>query len=104
MTASTAMPGLLHGAHRVESPSAEHWGQIEKLFHAAISLDGRSRQGYLEYACRGDVALRRQVESLIFSLEEPASTGVLTRAVGRAAGNLLNLPPGQRTGAYEILR
>lgn len=89
---------------RDESLRADRWRRIEELFHAAIDLDESSRCEYLESACGDDASLRRHVESLIFSVQEPDSSGVLTGAVGRAARNTLELSPGERAGAYRITR
>jgi serine/threonine protein kinase len=87
-----------------DSLTTERWRHIEELFHAALALDGTARREYLESACGGDTELRRQVESLIYSVSAPDSAGVLTAAIGRAARNTLELPVGERIGAYEIVR
>ncbi len=39
--------------------------QISQIFHAALARDPRERAGFLEDACGGDEALRREVESLL---------------------------------------
>jgi hypothetical protein len=43
----------------------ERWREIESLYHAACELKPEKRQAYLERACSGDEALRREVESLL---------------------------------------
>jgi eukaryotic-like serine/threonine-protein kinase len=41
----------------------ERWQQIERLCHAALEQRKGQRADFLEQACRGDEALRREVES-----------------------------------------
>jgi non-specific serine/threonine protein kinase/serine/threonine-protein kinase len=43
----------------------ERWRQIEQLFHAALQREEAQRGAFLEDACAGDQALRREVESLL---------------------------------------
>jgi serine/threonine protein kinase len=51
-------------------PSPDRWHQIEDLFHQAINCDPADRAAFLEHACGTDSDLRREVESLLASLEE----------------------------------
>ncbi len=48
----------------------ERWRRVEELYRAALERDTRDRALFLEDACAGDDALRREVESL---LAQPAS-------------------------------
>jgi eukaryotic-like serine/threonine-protein kinase len=50
----------------------ERWQEIEKLYHSALELSPEDRQRYLESACADDEALRREVESLLASDDQPA--------------------------------
>ncbi len=57
----------------------ERWRQIERLYHAALELEGSGRAAFLKGACGADDDLRREVESLLASdaaagsfLESPA--------------------------------
>ena len=67
----------------------DRWKQIEQLSHAALEREESSRAAFLDEACAGDEALRRQVESLLAHyaqasgsfLEEPALE-MAARAVG----------------------
>jgi eukaryotic-like serine/threonine-protein kinase len=43
----------------------ERWKQIEKLYSMALEHDARGRAVFLDHACAGDEALRREVESLL---------------------------------------
>ena len=51
---------------------AERWQEIERLYHAALELGPEDRGTYLEAACGGDQALRREVESLLASDDRAA--------------------------------
>jgi len=79
-------------------------GQIEELYHAARELEPSQRSAFMAGACRGDEALRREVESLL--AQDPAREGMLDRP---PAAGLLNdssrapLAPGARLGPYQIL-
>src|SRR5689334_871368 len=43
----------------------ERWQQIEQLYHSALERKGGQRVAFLDAACAGDDALRREVESLL---------------------------------------
>jgi serine/threonine protein kinase/Tol biopolymer transport system component len=43
----------------------ERWREIERLYHAALEREESQRAGFLEGACAGDLALRREVASLL---------------------------------------
>jgi serine/threonine-protein kinase len=47
----------------------ERWQQIEQLYHAALEQDVTRRAAFLQQACAGDDALRREVESLLAQVE-----------------------------------
>ncbi len=63
--------------------SPDRWRQIEDVFHHAIECDSGNRAAYLDEACGSDAELRREVESLLASLDE--STPFLESAVQNAA-------------------
>jgi hypothetical protein len=52
----------------------ERWRQIEDVFHAALECEPAVRHAFLEDACRGDEALRREVEA---PLQQDAQDGEL---------------------------
>jgi eukaryotic-like serine/threonine-protein kinase len=63
----------------------ERDADIERICPAALERDVAVRAAFLEEACAGDAALRREVESLL--AQEPAAVGFLsTPAVGLAGG------------------
>jgi hypothetical protein len=72
--------------------TADRWRQIEELYHAVQERDEAGRRAYLEGACRGDIDLRREVESL---LAQPIGPGFLDRPPADVLP--LNLGP------YEII-
>jgi len=43
----------------------EFWRQVDNLFAQALERDSDQRESFLVEACRGDAALRREVESLL---------------------------------------
>jgi Tol biopolymer transport system component len=71
----------------------DRWKRVESVFQGALDRDSGQRDAYLAEACRGDDALRLEVESLLASDARAA-------AAPRAAGAVL--APGTRVGRYEI--
>ncbi|MEP6946391.1 MAG: protein kinase [Acidobacteriota bacterium] len=56
----------------------EKWSEIKEIFYAASQLEPAERAPFLDESCKGDDALRREVESLLSS--------------SRAAGNFMQDP------------
>jgi tRNA A-37 threonylcarbamoyl transferase component Bud32/tetratricopeptide (TPR) repeat protein len=44
---------------------AERWRQIDRIFHAALTVDESRRAAYLEKACSGDEGLRLELAALL---------------------------------------
>src|SRR5208337_2905035 len=65
----------------------ERWKQIEELYHAALERAEGERAGFLEQACGGDEALRREVESLL-SFHQQAKSFIEAPALEEAARSL----------------
>jgi serine/threonine-protein kinase len=81
----------------------ERWLRIEELFEAAVELTPEQRSRYLSEACGNDVALRRQVESLIFSSDD--SDKVFEQAIRNAVAHAPAMEAsliGQHVGPYLI--
>ena len=84
----------------------ERWQQIERLYHGALAQQSSVRAAFLEEGCRGDEAMRQEIESLL-SHEGPANKfmdapgmAVLAQAVAQdRVGSMI----GQQLGAYQIL-
>ncbi len=65
----------------------ERYRQIGDIYHAALEVDREERAAFLDQACAGDEALRREVESLITSHEQ-SSDFIAAPALAVAAGLL----------------
>lgn len=95
---------------------AERWELIERLFHEATGLEENDREQFLERACEGDEALRREIESLLEQhqkvegfLEGPAPRGNVSLAPlledeleRLRAATVPGRLAGQRLGPYEL--
>jgi eukaryotic-like serine/threonine-protein kinase len=85
----------------------ERWQQVKALFQTAVEGEANQRAAFLDDACAGDPALRKQVEALIASHEqEPSfleSPGfeVMATSLTQDDGESL---VGQNIGSYEVLR
>jgi serine/threonine protein kinase len=71
----------------------ERWQEIERLYHLALEHEESKRATFLEQACGGDEALRREVESLL-AYEKPAETFMEAPSLGRAALTQEQTSPG----------
>src|SRR3989441_6670820 len=85
--------------------TAERSQQIERLYHEARERDPRERAAFLAHACAGDIALRREVESLLAEdpgvrsfLETPALEFVKMSAEDGSSSLI-----GRQLGAYSIV-
>src|SRR5215831_11358316 len=74
----------------------EHWQKIEELYHTALEREAGRRAGFLEQACGGDEALRREVESLL-AYEKPAEAFMEAPSLERAALAQEQSSPGPAT-------
>jgi len=82
----------------------ERWNAIERLYHEAADRPRDERAAFLDSACAGDAALRREVESLLAHdggefLKEPA-LDLAARELSRSATESF---VGRRLRSYEIL-
>src|SRR5262245_34844060 len=91
----------------------ERWQQIERIYHAALARPVGERPGFLAEACRGDDALRQEVQALVDT--PPTAEGFFARrAVAVAAqagshtasGEQVDAEPstltGRRLGVYHL--
>ena len=87
--------------------NSERWQQIETLFQAALERAPESRPAFLNEACDGDLALRREVEGLLVSFAS-ASSFLETPPLeslgfnGNSSGSP-TLTIGQQLAHYEII-
>jgi serine/threonine protein kinase/TolB-like protein/Flp pilus assembly protein TadD len=84
----------------------ERWGQVDKLFQAALALDPLERAAFLDHACKVDAALRREVESLIAAHEQAGSfisSPALEANPSLITGDLADSILQQPIGPYRIL-
>ncbi len=89
----------------------DRWQKVQEVLAEATELEAASRSAFLDEACRGDPELRKEVESLLSSLET-ASVGFLESPAIDAVPELSPAAPGPaspslargtRLGPYEIL-
>jgi non-specific serine/threonine protein kinase len=81
----------------------DRWHEIESLYHSAREQKPEARQAYLERACAGDDALRREVESLLGHDELAASFLETdeTQAMAKTPGP--SVAAGERIGPYAVV-
>jgi len=83
----------------------ERWQQVEQLYLAALERDPAQRTAFLDQACAGDLALRRQVETLL-QYETRAEDFIEAPALEVAAALLTDEPHasllGRELGHYRI--
>ena len=81
--------------------------KVEQLFHAALEQPTPARGMFLDHACRGDPALRAEVESLLQAFGG-AETFIETPAISRfpelIPGEAGTSWVGRRVGAYRLER
>ena len=56
---------------------ADRWQQIEKIFYSAVEYEPSQRSPFLDGACAGDLALRKEVESLLEAHDQAAGKSFL---------------------------
>jgi len=85
------------------------WRRIEQLYHDAVARPAAERAAFLADACRGDEALRRDVQALLdvpTAAHQPLSAPALALASPDLAGPLLpsDAAPltGQPLGSYRL--
>ena len=86
----------------------DRWRQVGELFHRALEQGAGERSRFLDDACRGDAALRAEVESLLAHHEGSSPPVVPTPPEEPAAGGddagEPELAPGRQLGPYRITR
>ncbi len=84
---------------------AKKLDQVEQLFHQAREHTPEERGAFLDRACRGDLALRAEVESLLaHGTHQPGEPPVLESASRLEERGPLQEGPGTVIGAYKLLQ
>ena len=83
----------------------ERWERIGEIYHAALARAPHERLAFLDEACRGDTALRSEVESLLARAAD--ASGFLETVAVEVMGRALAVEEttswvGRRFGPYEI--
>src|SRR5271166_2790072 len=87
--------------------SSERWQHIQDLFHTAFELTPDACPEFLEKECGGDTELRKEVETLLASAEQPID--FLNQPVQKAAHRMMTddrremMAAGTRLGHYKII-
>lgn len=72
----------------------ERWQQIERLYHEALVREAPERAAFLDDACGGNEALRREVESLL--AQERSAEGFLDAPAVEMAAKMNTAGVGSR--------
>jgi eukaryotic-like serine/threonine-protein kinase len=82
----------------------EEWSRVRPILESALEVEPANRPGFLNEVC-ADVALRREVESLIMAHEQAGTDVLSTNSPAFHPGDeaKFRLAPGKRIGVYEIL-
>lgn len=86
--------------------SAERWRRIETLFHAVCERSPDERAAFLDEACAGDSALRREIESVLAEHERDGFSFERVMPDLAAEGSESRLPvleAGATLGKYRIV-
>ncbi|HEX4899578.1 MAG TPA: protein kinase, partial [Pyrinomonadaceae bacterium] len=86
--------------------SKKHWQQVKDVFEGALERQGAEREAFLDSACSSDLALRKEVESLLRSYGQ-AGSFMEAPAVALAAESLIGeqkkLLVGQKVKHYQVV-
>jgi eukaryotic-like serine/threonine-protein kinase len=81
----------------------ERWKRIEEVYHSAGVRAPEEREAFLEGACAGDDALRREVKALLaVSTDGRLATSDLPVATHMVSDPVVSMLTGRRVGAYQI--
>ena len=76
----------------------DRWRQVTEIFHAALARGATSREAFLSDACKGDAALRNEVDALIAANDGAGSFG----SDPLFPDSTPRLSPGAKFGVYLI--
>jgi len=81
-----------------------HWQRIEALFYEALEHAPAAREAFLASACGNDVALRKEIDSLLAASDK--TLGFIQRPLQEAARSLddrSDITSGRQIGSYRLL-
>jgi eukaryotic-like serine/threonine-protein kinase len=84
----------------------ERWSQIEQIYYRAVACPAGQRGALLDESCGDDLALRREVESLLAADDRAGgflSTADFREQISAVTGDARRVKPGQTLGRYELL-
>jgi len=84
----------------------ERWQQVDRLLEQALEIEPHGRGAFLDDACQGDGALRREVESLLSAhgkAEGFTEAGPMRTPEKRMGAEGRQLLTGRQVGHYQIL-
>jgi Tol biopolymer transport system component len=87
--------------------STERWQRLERIFAEARQLSVEAQSDFVARACGADETLRREALSLLAADDAPGefmAKPALDRLAQSVASEGWSLQPGERIGAYTILR
>lgn len=82
----------------------ERWQQVKALFEQALERPPDERAAFLDQACHGDEALRREVRSLLSSHDDAPGFLDQPLSLDAPSGDDGAAHTGQRIGAYRLVR
>ncbi len=82
---------------------SERWQQVKGILDDALEVIPPTRPAFLEQACGGDSALRREVESFL-DVDDEDSDFIERPAFPRRPAGAETLAAGSRVGPYRVLR
>lgn len=81
------------------------WDNMWDIFHRAAELPGDQRRTYLDEACAGNTGLRAELDALLAAHEQDGKLPDAAIIDGLSANSeLSSAAPGERIGAYRIVR
>jgi serine/threonine-protein kinase len=88
----------------VSTPAFDSWKRVESLLNEALDLEAEERPTFLDHACAGDPDLRREVESLLASVDK--SVRFIEEPLHKVAQQLAegSEGPGSRIQAYQLIK
>ena len=85
---------------------AERWQKIERIYHAALGMDGLDRTAYVKSSCGGDEVIEREVRSLLAQADETGGfleAPAMEVAARELAGQPERVSPAA-IGRYRVIR